>query len=136
MDSLTVAAVAGKVSPVLSTLSGGIGYEMFFWAFVGSIIHACYKWINAINDSQLKKEPFYFINWLSTSAPMMIFSILCGLAFVFGISQWWNPVTITKSIIAGLLAGSAVFNILPVATNPDMWKSIGTWLVDKFKPKS
>lgn len=123
-------------SPFAMALTGGIGYEMFFYAFVGSMIHFLQKWINGINDVKKRGEEFHFINWFTDAFPTLLFSILCGIVSVFGISQYWTPVTITKSIIAGLVAGSAIFNILPAITNPDMWASVGEWIVNKFKPKN
>lgn len=120
---------------VVSALTDGIGYEMFFYSLVGSVIHLMYKWINAINEAKRRNEPFYFINWSTEATPTFIFSFFCGIVTVFWIAQYWPPINITKSIVAGLLAGSAIFNLLPAATNPEMWKSIGKWAVKKFKPK-
>ena len=119
---------------VAYALSGGIGYEMFFYSFVGSFIHFLYKWIKAINEAKKNRQPFYIMNWLTESAPTFVFSAMCGIVSVFGASQYWAPITITKSVIVGLLAGSAIFNLLPAATNQQMWKGIGNWIVNKFNP--
>lgn len=123
-----------KQEVVVQALSGGIGYEMFFYSTVGSLIHLLYKWVYSVDEAKRKKEAFYFANWAISAMPMFMFSFICGLVGVFGMSQYWPPLTITKSVASGLLAGSAIFNLLPAATNPQMWKGIGTWFVNKFNP--
>jgi hypothetical protein len=142
IDSLTtingldtsMAVHTSQSKSFITSLSGGIGYEMFFYALIGSLIHFLFKIAYGLNDKKTRKEPFYLVVWLQENIVTLLISILCGLCTVFFISQWWQPVTITKSIIGGILGGTAMFNLYPIFTNPDMWKSIGVWIVNKFVP--
>lgn len=120
---------------ILEDLSDGIDWFFFFYAFVGSLIHLMLKLIYSMNKSVAAKTPFFFINWCKENGVYFVVSILCGMLSVFFIDSFWEPVSIPKSIIGGTLAGVAAFYIYPVVTNPDVWTGIGTWIVNKFRPK-
>jgi len=58
-------------------------------------------------------------------------TFLSGMLGIFMLQQYWQPVTVAKSILVGFVAGSVIYNIWSISNNPDTWKG----MLSKFIPK-
>lgn len=102
----------------------GISLDMYLLCFVGSIVHNLMKVTFAINEYRNANKRFICLNWLAENLAYMIAAVLFSWLLLIICDVKYKPLDYVKCIGCGLVGGTFIFNLYPVITNPEFYKSI------------
>lgn len=102
----------------------GIQLDMYLLCFVGSIVHNLMKFTYAINEYRNANKTFVCLNWLAENLAYMISAVLFSWLLLIACDSHYKPLDYVKAIGCGLVGGTFIFNLYPVITNPEYYKSI------------
>lgn len=116
--------------PILSDLSGGIGWTCFAYGLSGVFLHWLLKLSDGMTTAQKENAVFVMSKWVLQQKVYLVITFVSGMLAIFLTQQYWPPTTIAKSIIMGFVSGSAIYNIWSIVNSPDTWKGF----FEKFIP--
>lgn len=118
MDTLHIA------HPALATLANGIGWDCFVYGLLGVLLHLLLKLSDGITTAQKESATFNTITWFMKNKIYIVITLVSGMLSIFLVQQYWSPTTVSKSIIVGFAAGSAIYNLWSIINSPDTWSGL------------